>query len=112
MAELYSNENFPLRVVQELRELGHDVLTSYESGRANQRISDQEVLAFGAGQNRAILTLNRRDFVHLHRDSSGEHAGIIVCTRDDSDPRVFAGRIDKAIAEQGALPGCLVRVTR
>lgn len=28
MALLYSNENFPRRVVEELRRLGHDVLTS------------------------------------------------------------------------------------
>ena len=27
MARLYSNENFPLPVVEELRQLGHDVLT-------------------------------------------------------------------------------------
>ena len=112
MADLYSNENFPLRVIKELRLLGHNVLTSFEAGRANQRIPDHEVLAFGVGHNRAILTLNRRDFVHLHRDSSGAHAGIIVCTRDDADPRIFAERIDKAIAEQGALAGRLVRVTR
>lgn len=34
MAAIYSNENFPKRVVEELRRLGHDVLTSYEAGRA------------------------------------------------------------------------------
>ena len=39
MAEFYSNENFPKRVVEELRRLGHDVLTSYEAGRANQRMN-------------------------------------------------------------------------
>ena len=35
MARFYSNENFPKRVVEELRRLGHDVLTSYEAGRAS-----------------------------------------------------------------------------
>jgi hypothetical protein len=34
MARLYSNENFPRRVVEELRRLGHDVLISFEAGRA------------------------------------------------------------------------------
>lgn len=38
--ELYADENFPLRVVEELRRLGHDVLTSFEDGRANQSITD------------------------------------------------------------------------
>jgi hypothetical protein len=33
---LYADENFPLRVVEELRRLGHDVLTASEDGRANQ----------------------------------------------------------------------------
>ena len=32
---LYADENFPLRAVEELRRLGHDVLTVLEDGRAN-----------------------------------------------------------------------------
>jgi hypothetical protein len=32
MARFYSNENFPRRAVQALRELGHEVLTSLEAG--------------------------------------------------------------------------------
>jgi len=31
MARLYSNENFPLLVLLELRRLGHDVLTIQET---------------------------------------------------------------------------------
>jgi Domain of unknown function (DUF5615) len=30
---LYADENFPLPVVQELRRLGHDVLTAQEDGK-------------------------------------------------------------------------------
>ena len=66
MARLYSNENFPLPTVEALRRLGHDVLTSLESGRANQKISDSEVLAFAINEARALITLNRRHFVKLH----------------------------------------------
>jgi len=69
MAALYSNENFPRRVVEELRRVGNDVLTSYEAGRANQRIPDDQVLSFATGQQRAVLTLNRLDFIRLHRDT-------------------------------------------
>ena len=36
MAKLYSNENFSLPVVQELRRLGHDVLTIQDTGKAGQ----------------------------------------------------------------------------
>ena len=46
MARLYSNENFPLPVVEELRQLGHDVLTTLEAGYAGQAISDEAVLDF------------------------------------------------------------------
>jgi hypothetical protein len=35
MARFYSDENFPLPVVEELRKLGHDVLTIHEAGQAN-----------------------------------------------------------------------------
>lgn len=43
MARLYSNENFASGVVQELRRLGHDVLTSQEAGNAGRRVPDNEV---------------------------------------------------------------------
>ncbi|MGD9564046.1 MAG: DUF5615 family PIN-like protein [Pyrinomonadaceae bacterium] len=36
----YADENFPLASVVHLRELGHDVLTVYEDGRANNAFFD------------------------------------------------------------------------
>ncbi len=57
MARLYSNENFPLPVVEKLRALGHDVLTIQEWGMADQALPDDEVLKFAAAENRAVLTL-------------------------------------------------------
>lgn len=110
MALLYSNENFPRRVVQELRLLGHNVLTSFEAGRANQRVPDEQVLEFATGQRRAVLTLNRSDFICLHKETAGAHAGIVVCTRDDANPAAFALRIHTAIT--GDLAGELIRVVR
>ncbi len=44
--KLYSNENFPLPVVTELRQLGYDVLTIQETGKAELAVPDEEVLAF------------------------------------------------------------------
>ena len=38
MAHLYANENFPRKVVEFLREMGHDVLTTFEAGNAGQAI--------------------------------------------------------------------------
>jgi hypothetical protein len=112
MARLYSNENFPLRVVKELRSLGHDVLTSHEAGRANQKVPDDLVLAFALAESRALLTLNRLDFFRLHRSTMGEHAGIIACTRDDADPAAFAHRIHSAINEMESLAGEFIRIVR
>lgn len=112
MAMLYSNENFPRRVVEELRVLGHDILTSFEAGRANQKVPDDQVLAFATEQRRAVLTLNRFDFIRLHRETHGTHAGIIVCTRDDADSAAFARRIHSAIATTGNPEGLLIRVVR
>ena len=50
MARLYSNENFPLPVVEALRRRGHDVLTTLEAGQANRGIPDDEVLRFATAE--------------------------------------------------------------
>lgn len=108
---LYSNENFDHRVVAVLRKLGHDVLTSVEAGRANQRIPDGEVLGFAKDKKRAVVTFNRLHFVRLHRSTNGGHAGIIVCS-PDTDVEALARRIDEMIRQSDALEGCLLRVNR
>ncbi|WP_445299900.1 DUF5615 family PIN-like protein [Microcoleus sp. AT3-D2] len=67
MARIYADEQYPLPVVKLLRNLGHDVLTVQEAGNANQKIPDEEVLAFAVSTNRAIVTLNRPDFIRLQQ---------------------------------------------
>ncbi len=59
---LYADENFPLRVVEELRRLGHDIITAFEDGKANQAITDRQLLERAIEIGRAVLTLNRLDF--------------------------------------------------
>ncbi len=81
MVKLYSNENFPMDIIRELRQLGYDVLTSYEAGQANQGIPDEEVLIFGTRNQRIVITLNRDDFIALH-NSGIAHNGIIICKTD------------------------------
>lgn len=110
MAQLYSNENFPFPVVIELRRLGHDVLTVLEAGKAEQAIQDDEVLAFAKEQERAVLIINRKHFIALHR-SEPNHAGIIVCTFD-ADFTGQAERIDAALRECSDINGQLIRVNR
>jgi len=110
MAKLYTNENLPLPVVEALRQLKHDVLTSYESGKANQAIPDAEVLAFATTQGRILITLNRKHFIGLHNQNSA-HAGIVVCTFD-ADSAALAARIHAALNAQPDMAGKLVRVNR
>jgi hypothetical protein len=110
VARLYSNENFPLPVLEELRRLGHDVLTVLEAGNAGQAIPDDEVLTFATSQGRAVLTLNRKHFITLHRQQP-EHASIIACTFD-ADFMGQAGRIHAAVEAQGDLREQLLRVNR
>ncbi|HEY7387613.1 MAG TPA: DUF5615 family PIN-like protein [Bryobacteraceae bacterium] len=50
MARLYANENIARQVVEELRRLGHDVLTSLEARKANISVPDRDVLAFAAAE--------------------------------------------------------------
>lgn len=110
MAQIYANENFPLQVVESLRRLGQDVLTTREAGQDNQRIQDADVLAFAIAQGRAVLTINRRDFEQLHLQQPN-HRGIIVCTEDANTERQ-AQRIHDAITDFDVLTGMLVRVNR
>lgn len=111
MTRIYSNENFHREVVIKLRELGHDVLTSLEAGKANQGIPDEEVLAFAIQEERVLLTFNRLHFQRLHRQTAGKHAGIIVC-RMDNDTHALALRIHSAVSQENSLEGRLMRVNR
>lgn len=110
MALFYADEQFPLRTSQHLRKLGHDVKTVQEAGKANQRISDPQVLAFATQQERAVLTLNRRDFIRLHKQNS-DHACVVVA-KDDADKILLAERINAAIERESQLRGKLIRVTK
>ena len=110
MGRLYSNENFPLPIVEELRRLGHDVMTIQETGKANQEYPDEAVLASASGDNRAVLTINRKHFIRLHR-MYRDHKGIIVCSAD-LDFAGQANRIHEAIHDYDSLTGKLIRINR
>ncbi|MGH7495474.1 MAG: DUF5615 family PIN-like protein [bacterium] len=110
MARLYTNENFPLPVVVELRQRGHEVLTSQEAGNAGRTIPDDEVLDFARTNLRVLLTLNRKHFIRLHQQQPN-HAGIVVCTFDP-DFVSLAARIDSALKAMPQVSGQLIRVNR
>jgi len=88
MLKFYSNENFPIEMVNLLPARGYDVLTSYEAGQANQKIPDDEVLMYATNAGRIVITENRQDFINLHFTTSN-HAGIVICKAD----RDYAGKV-------------------
>lgn len=110
MARLYANENFPLPVVEELRRLGHDVLTIHETGQANQSLADEQVLAFANSEERILLTMNRKHFIRLHSEIQN-HCGIVACTVD-ADFVALAHRIHQAIQVAGPRSRRLIRINR
>lgn len=111
MARIYSNENFDRSVVEKLRELGHDVLTSYDAGNANLGITDEALLTFAIAEKRIVLTFNRLDFIRLH-EKTPFHYGIIVCTRNPDIERL-ATKIHEALPETDeSMESMLVRIYR
>lgn len=110
MARFYSDENFPLPVVEVLRQLGHDVLTIFEAGKGNQRYPDVAILVDATLDNRTVLTVNRKDFKRLHSEVV-RHSGIILCTYDP-DFTGQAQRIDTIIRNHNSFQNLLLRVNR
>lgn len=97
-------------MIKELRQLGYDVLTIQETGKAEQSLADEKVLAFASKENRLLLTLNRKHFIRLHKEQP-DHAGIIVCSFDP-DFISQAHRIHAAIESQSQFSGKLLRINR
>lgn len=110
MAVLYADEHFPAQAVDELRALGHDVRTVQEDGQAGLKRTDLEILRRATELGRAVLTLNRRDFIRLHNQDSN-HAGVISCTQI-LDFGKLARRIHVALESEGTLAKRLIRVYR
>ena len=110
MTRLLADENLPLPVVEELRRLGHSVLTLGDIGKAGQSLPDEVVLQLALDDQRALVTLNRRHFIRLHV-STPQHPGIVVCTFD-LDFVGQARRIDAAIEAVTPMAGRLLRVNR
>lgn len=111
MAKLYADENFRRQVLESLERLGHDILTVFQAGNANQGIPDDAVLDFARSEKRVLLTFNRKHFIQLHLQNPN-HSGIIVCT-EDRDSDALAHRIHEVLlASGGILENQLIRVNR
>jgi len=103
----YADEDFPFPAVEELRRLGHDVLTAQEDGQ--RATPDPNLLARVHALGRAVLTHNRRHDERLHRQGAA-HSGIVSATQDPDHP-ALAARVHAALAGQTPGRWCL-RVNR
>ena len=110
MFRFYANENLAAELVNELRRLGYDVLTSREAGNANQGVPDNEVLSTAAVDGRCVVTFNRDDFLALHHQGM-EHGGIVVC-KDDPDRIGLAKVLHEYLVTQQSLRNRLIRVLK
>lgn len=66
-------------IAEQLKALGHDVVSAAEAGLAG--VTDTEVLASAARDRRAVVTNNIRDFRPLHADClkmGTAHHGIVL----------------------------------
>lgn len=104
---LYADEDFSFPVVEELRRLGHDVVTAQEDGRTST--PDFAILARAHVLGRGVVTYNRRHFERLHRQGAA-HSGILSATHDSDFPRL-AMRINSVLAVLSPGRWCL-RVNR
>lgn len=110
MAAFSADENVQYVLADELRLLGHDVLTVGEDGRAGYGIDDPDVLIRAIELDRTVLTNDRDDFRHLHRQDPN-HAGIVTYTKDQNIP-ALAERIHSAVVAMPSLHGQLIKIVR
>jgi len=111
MARFYSNENIANRLVEELRRVGHDVVTSADAGNANAAIPDTEVLAFAVESSRILLTYHRSHFLRLHDQRAFDHAGMVLC-RFDPDFVRQAKQIGSAVSVEADMKNRVLRINR
>ena len=78
---VFTDEHLFAELAAALRARAYDAESCQEAGRAGQGLTDEQQLEYAASRDRAILTFDRGDFVHLDRlwkRHDREHAGIIV----------------------------------
>lgn len=89
---LVLNEHFSIRIADQLRGGGFDVVAVAERAELRQ-MSDEDLLRWAHGNERALVTENVQDFLPIHGEflNQGEpHSGIVL-TSPHRFPRSTAG---------------------
>jgi hypothetical protein len=101
--KLLLDEMYSATIAQEIRRLGHDVVSVHESASpVLAGGSDSEVLAAAQATNQDLVTENARDFRPLEADliARGEHHSGLVYTSNRQFPRghpATTGRLVRAL---------------
>jgi len=91
---LLLDEHLSRTVAEQLRKLGHDVMAVVEVGLRQQL--DTEVMAWAAGEKRAVVTANYQDFRRIHDvylSRGDRHFGLVLVPRRFSLSREGFGRL-------------------
>lgn len=78
--KLLLDEMLSARIAEQLRDHGHDV-RAIDENPERRGLSDPDVFAHAQGEDRAIVTYNREDFLALDREYASrqrEHHGIVI----------------------------------
>lgn len=108
----YANENIHPSLVVILRGLGHTVLTTHEVVPSNCGKPDKDQLAYACSVGLTVLTYDRDDYFHLHRDyqiAHDRHSGIIICQQDGDHARL-ANAIHADVSQRQDLTNTLIRI--
>jgi Domain of unknown function (DUF5615) len=97
------------RIARQLRERGHDVM-SVVTDHALVGCSDDQIMAHAAGDGRAVVTTNIKDFMVIdgqYRDRGVSHAGLVLVStkafpQDRSFPGAVVTALDKLLSQPDA----------
>jgi hypothetical protein len=96
---LLLDEMFSDSIAEQLRAKGHDVI-SVVADPALVALPDDQILAYAAGDGRALVTANIKDFVPFdgrYRAAGQSHSGLIlVSTKSLPQNRVFTTAVTAA----------------
>lgn len=84
--KLHLDEQLSPRLAVQLRQYGFDVTSTLELEMIG--VDDDEQLAYAASVQRAIVTLNHKDFAIRHANylnAGKEHSGIILSTEESTE---------------------------
>jgi predicted nuclease of predicted toxin-antitoxin system len=104
------DENLPFRLASQLKELGHDVHTTYEEGLAGRK--DQEIWDVAQRETRFLITQDL-DFSDLRQFSPGSHYGILLVRLHSPNRRSLVERIENLFRTEMTSDwgGCFVVAT-